>query len=96
MTSDEKEDWAKELQRIASKIDELFSDLTDVDILPALKGEDSYRGDPYIAAWPTHLSGFLLLTALSHRSLHRRAGHVLPLVYSLHQAMNGEVLRHVG
>lgn len=29
MTNDEKEDWAKELQQITSKIDELANDLTD-------------------------------------------------------------------
>ena len=29
MTDDEREDWAKELQQIASKIDELASDLTN-------------------------------------------------------------------
>ena len=48
------------------------------DILPYLKEGDSY-GFKLLSRLDS-FGGFLLLTALTHRSLHRLTGHDLPLI----------------
>jgi len=63
--------WALDpLRRGLRDLAQRFQDQFIFDILPVLKAGDSCRA----AHWRLPWGGFLLLTALRHRSLHRRSG----------------------